>query len=168
MGLALVNIWCPDTSAQSRWGWTGGLYHKCTGKGQAGQWCMCKCIERGTWIFEKHLTPWSSPWSKYGLCFTFHPYTGFPSKRTYCTLQRRTICWISFHFTPSICLMNNNEFEGFTGSQHSAEICINRFSDLARLWFCLDHLPLACPCMANFYTSKLSQPFRFPIESRNK
>ena len=73
-----------------------------------------------------------------------------------------------FHFTPSICLMNNNEFEGFTGFQHWAEICINRFSDLAWFWFCLDRLPLACPCMGNFYAAKLNQPLHFPLKSRNK
>lgn len=97
-----------------------------------------------------------------------------PSIHTPVSLQNEHIVlcrggqFAEFHFTPSICLMNNNEFEGFTGFQHWAEICINRFSDLAWFLFCLDHLPLACPCMAKFYASKLNQPLHFPLKDRNK
>lgn len=80
--------------------WTFSPGHT-EGARQASEGCASSLTEgRG---FSKNIwpprttAPRSLPEGKSGLCFLSHPYTSFPRKWTYCTLQRRTICWISFH-----------------------------------------------------------------------
>lgn len=143
--------------------WTLSPVH-IEGVRQASEVCA---LREGHGLFKKHWTPPTLP-PEVSVAYTS------PSIHTLVSLQNEhtVLCrggqFAEFHFTPSICLMNNNEFEGFTGFQHWAEICINRFSDLACFWFCMDRLPLACPCMANFCAAKLNQPLHFPLKGRNK
>lgn len=168
MGLALVNLCCPNISTCSRWGRTGGLYHHCILK-EADRPARYVQVhwEKDMEFLKKTFDP-PRPSPKVSVAYAS------PSIHTLVSLQNEHIVlcrggqFAEFHFTPSICLMNNNELEGFTGFQHWAEICINRFSDLTWSWFCMDLLPLACPCLAKFYAAKPNQPLHFPLKGRNQ
>lgn len=168
--LPLVNIWSLASAHAAGEDGQLDFFTRAYWRGQTGQWQMCRCIERGTWLLKKHLTP------KYSPC---HPkarvaYASSPI-HTPVSLENEHIVlcrggqFAEFNFTPSICLMNNNKLEGFTGFQQWAEIFINnRFSDLTWIWFCLDHLPLARPCTAQFYVAKLNQSLHIHLKGRKK
>lgn len=148
--------------------WTFSLGHT-KGVRQASEGCA-RALREGCGFLKNIWPPSTTP------C---HPevrvaYASFPI-HTPVSLENEHIVlcrggqFAEFHFIPSICLMNNNKLEGFTGFQHWAEIFTNnRFSDLTWIWFCLDHLPLSCPCMAKFYVAKLNQSLHVYLKGRKK
>lgn len=84
-------------------------------KEQTGHQCMCKCTWKRVEDFLKAFALLPPDTSM--VCTS-------PSNHTLLSLQNEHIVlcrggqFAEFHFAPSICLMNNNDFEGFTGFQH--------------------------------------------------
>lgn len=54
------------------------------------------------------------------------------------------------------------------GSSDELKIALTSFQTSLGFWSCLDCLPLACPCMAYFYATKLNLPLNFSLKIRNK
>lgn len=127
---------CGPQVGTDRWAWSPVQ----TKRGRQAISACASEPREGRGFFKKHLT----------LCppDASMAYTS-PSIHTPLSLQNEHIVlcrggqFAEFHFTSSICLMNNNEFEGFTGFQQWAENCFNKFSDLT--WFLvLPGLPASC------------------------